>query len=81
MGALLKLLLTVLVILVAWWLVKFRGRISVLKAAVAAARKAAAGEAARTGAPATKGGVPVELVSCPKCGTYNAVGTPCACGG
>jgi ribosomal protein L32 len=77
MGVIFKVLLTVVVVLVVWWVVKFRGRISVLKAAMHAARKMAKGEkAAATGARA----VPVALVPCPKCGTYIAAGTACTCG-
>ena len=66
MGFIFKLLLTALIILVVWWVVKFRGRMSVLKAAVQAAN-----------APTSK--VPVVLVACPKCGTYIATGTVCIC--
>ena len=70
MAAILKVLLTVLVILVVFWIVRYRARVSVLKAAVNAAKKTAEGE---------KKGVPVSLVACPKCGTYNAVGVACSC--
>jgi hypothetical protein len=75
-GLIFKVLLTGLVILVVWWVIRFRGRISVLKAAMQAAQKVARGEAAK----ASKPSVPVVLVACPKCGTYIAAGTACACG-
>ena len=65
MGFIVKLLLTALVVLVVWWVVKFRGRMSVLKTAVQAAKRAAQ----QAGSPATSK-VPVVLVACPKCGTY-----------
>ncbi len=74
MGFIFKLLLTALIILVVWWVVKFRGRMSVLKAAVQAAKRAAQQAA---NAPTSK--VPVVLVACPKCGTYIATGTVCIC--
>ena len=83
MGALLKILLTLFVILVAYWLIKYRGRVSVLKSAVKAAKKTAAEAAQNTAAtpdPA-KTAVPVTLVACPKCGTYTTVGKACVCGG
>jgi hypothetical protein len=70
MAAVLKVLLTAAVILVVFWVVRYRARVSVLKAAVNAAKKTAEGE---------KAGVPLSLVACAKCGTYNAVGVVCAC--
>ena len=77
MGFIFKFLLTALVVLVVWWIVKFRGRVSVLKAAVQAAKKVMDDEKA---APAQhKPGVPVTLAPCPKCGTFIAAGTVCTC--
>jgi ribosomal protein L32 len=78
MGTLFKVLLTVLVILVVWWVVKFRGRVSVLKAAVKAAKTVAKTEQAHR-ATAAAPAAPVSLVPCPKCGTYIAAGMACAC--
>ena len=78
MGVIFKFLLTGLVVLVVWWIVKFRGRMSVLKAAVQAAKKVMDDEKA---APKShKTGIPVTLAPCPKCGTYIAAGTACTCG-
>lgn len=74
MGFIFKILLTALVVLVVWWVVKFRGRMSVLKAAVQAAKRAAQQAASN---PASK--APVVLVACPKCGTYIASGSVCGC--
>jgi len=76
MGLLLKILLTLLVILVIWWVVKFRNRVSTQKAAKKLADDA---KAASQKASAEKTGVPVELRPCPKCGTFVAVGQPCTC--
>ncbi|MBL8643620.1 MAG: hypothetical protein JNK21_06790 [Rhodospirillaceae bacterium] len=82
MGAILKLLLTVIVIAVAWYLIKFRGRIGPFKAAVKAAKKVAE-DAQAAAAPTAKPDpqMPVKLVACPKCGTYVAQGKACACNG
>jgi hypothetical protein len=86
MSAILKFLLIAVVIFVAFWMVKFRGRVSfaqTVKNTVAAAKKAAHDikTAATTPAdPASKKGLPVELVACPKCGAYLAVGAACSCG-
>lgn len=77
MGVLLKFLLTILVFLVVWWVVKFRGRVSVLKAAIDAAKKVAEDEKAR--AQAASAPVPAKLVACLKCGTYIAAGAACSC--
>jgi hypothetical protein len=76
MSLIFKFLLTALVVLIVWWVIRFRGRMSGLKAAFKAAQKAAATEAAR--ATGTKG-VPVTLLACPKCGTFIAAGTACTC--
>lgn len=80
MGVLLKFLLTAFVILVVWWVVKFRARVDVLKAAVAAAKKAAEDGQQRSGVSKPQS-APVKLVPCPKCGAYNAEGKSCSCGG
>jgi hypothetical protein len=86
MGALLKFLLIAAVIVVAYYMYKFRGRPGVLKArmkaAVDAARKVAEDEKTRAAAdqaPPKQTNVPVKLVACPKCGTYVAEGKACTC--
>lgn len=80
MGTFFKLLLTILVILIVFWVVKFRARPSVIKNMVAAAKKVAAEEKARAAkAEGPAPSPPVALVPCPKCGTYLAQGTACHC--
>lgn len=84
MGAILKFLLIIVVIVVAYYMFKFRGRPGILKqrmkAAMDAARKVAEAEQARQ-SPPTDPKVPVKLVACPKCGTYVAEGKACTCSG
>jgi hypothetical protein len=89
LGAILKLLLIIAVVVVAYYMYKFRSRPGVfkksVKAAVEAAKKVAAEEEGRDTPPPPppppSGKVPVKLVACPKCGTYVAEGKACTCGG
>ncbi|MDX2142799.1 MAG: hypothetical protein SFV19_05555 [Rhodospirillaceae bacterium] len=87
MSAVLKFLLIAAVIFVAFWVVKFRGRVSfaqTVKNTMAAAKKsaqdikAAIKDPASTSTPTST--VPTKLVACPKCGTFLAEGATCTCG-
>ncbi len=70
MISLLKILFTVAVVYLVWFLFKYRARIA------AAHREVMESKARKRGTPAAQ-----DLVPCPKCGAYGPAGQPCAaCG-
>ncbi len=78
MLSLVKILFTVAVVYLVWVGFKYRRRISEISKHVME-EKARAARAAETAA--RKPGTPVaqDLVPCPRCGSYIAAGTRCAC--
>ena len=76
MISLVKVAFTVAVIVVVINFFKYRARIAAVQKTTAAAKARAAAEAA-----ARSPGTPLaqDLVPCPKCGSYIAAGTACAC--
>ncbi len=76
MISLAKIAFTVAVIYAVWYFFKYRLRIAAAHKAMMAERARAAAEAA-----ARNPGTPLaqDLVPCPKCGSYIAAGTACAC--